>query len=249
MKKLFEKNEVTFAIVLIVVYVVGASMMGMISEKIGIRYSAETVFAILMSVALFVFIKKNGLMKHLGLCRPEVSAARMWFYLPLILIAARAMLFGVGAEYPPADLAAHTVCMLFVGFVEEVIFRGFLFRGIAKDNETTAIIVSAVTFGVGHIVNLFNGYELFDSVTQIIYAVGCGFMLVFLFIRTGSLLPCIAFHSLNNLLTGFATAEGLVKLVGNERTAELILLAAGFVVMAMYTVYVIKCIPKRELSD
>ena len=32
--------------------------------------------------------------------------------------------------------------MIFVGFLEEIIFRGFLFRGIAKDNLKEAVIIS-----------------------------------------------------------------------------------------------------------
>ena len=47
--------------------------------------------------------------------------------------------------------------MLCVGFAEEVIFRGFLFRAMEKDNVKTAIIGSSVTFGLGHVLNLVNG--------------------------------------------------------------------------------------------
>ena len=49
------------------------------------------------------------------------------------------------------------MCMLCVGFWEEVIFRGLLFQAIAKDNIKSAVIISCVTFGIGHIINLFNG--------------------------------------------------------------------------------------------
>jgi hypothetical protein len=38
--------------------------------------------------------------------------------------------------------------------IEEVIFRGFLFKALQKDKLSVAIIVSSVTFGFGHIVNL-----------------------------------------------------------------------------------------------
>ncbi len=69
--------------------------------------------------------------------------------------------------------------MIFVGFLEEIIFRGFLFRGIAKDNLKEAVIISSVTFGIGHIVNLLNGYDILKNSIQIVFAVAVGFMLVF----------------------------------------------------------------------
>ena len=52
------------------------------------------------------------------------------------------------------------VSMLFVGVLEEVIFRGLLFLAMAKDSMKAAVIVSSVTFGMGHIVNLLSGAPL-----------------------------------------------------------------------------------------
>ena len=44
MKKLYDKNEVTFAVIMIVIYVVGMSIMKYISEKLGIEYFAECFY-------------------------------------------------------------------------------------------------------------------------------------------------------------------------------------------------------------
>lgn len=90
--------------------------------------------------------------------------------------------------------------MLCVGFLEEVIFRGFLFTSIAKDTTKSAIIISSVTFGIGHIINLFNGsgMDLLSNLCQIVFAIAVGFLLVTIFYRGGSLLPCILVHSAIN---------------------------------------------------
>ena len=74
MKKLFDKSEVTFAIVLIVAYVVGSSLMQRVSAMIGIQFLAEAVFNLILSIVLLVFIFKNKLTEHLGLCKSEVKA-------------------------------------------------------------------------------------------------------------------------------------------------------------------------------
>ena len=63
--------------------------------------------------------------------------------------------------------------MLCVGFFEEVIFRGLLFQALAKENIETAVSVSSVTFGLGHILNLLNGsgMGLIANLCQIVGAV------------------------------------------------------------------------------
>ena len=124
MKKLFDKNEVIFAVILIVIYVAGSTLMVQLSEMIGTGFLAEAVFGIVLFAVLAVFIVKNRLGRHLGLCKPEVSAARMLFYIPLTIIAAVGVIFGFAPQYEPVTLAVHTVYMLFVGILEEIIFRG-----------------------------------------------------------------------------------------------------------------------------
>ena len=243
MKKLFDKNEVTFAVILIVVYVVGSSIMMNISESLGIQYLAEMIFHIVMSAAVFVFIKKNDLMKYLGLCRSEVSAGKMLFYIPLLLPAVMPIFFGVALKYSPMEMVFRTLSMIGVGFLEEMIFRGFLFKGICRSNVTRAIVISSVTFAIGHIVNLLNGYEIVQSIIQIVYAVAVGFLLVFIFHRTGSIIMCVVFHALNNSLTAFSKTDW-----GEASSLNLIMLAVRLVIMVAYTVYIVKFIPKRNES-
>lgn len=246
MKKLFEKNEITFAVVLIVIYVAGASVMQRISKYIGTEFIAEMLFDFIFTVILLMFIRKNKLTEYLGLCQPQISAVKMWFYLPLVISAILPALFGIKAQFPAGVLVCRTVSMLFVGFLEEIMFRGFLFKGICKENISRAILISSLTFGIGHIVNLLNGYRGFDAVLQVIFAVCAGFLLVFVFCKTGSLLPCIAFHALNNCLTGFTSAENFIAVIGSEKTADIILTAIRIVIMLVYLIYMIKKLPNHE---
>ena len=247
MKKLFEKNEVMFAVMLIIIYVVGSSIMLNISDDTLVQNIGGAAFNAVMTVPVFIFIKKNDLMKYIGLCRSEVSAAKMWFYIPLVVCVTLPLFFGVGLELTPTAAVFHAVSMLFVGFLEEVIFRGFLFKGICKSNVTRAIVISSVTFGIGHIVNLFNGYNLLNNIIQIVFAVAVGFLLVFIFHRTGSLLACIGFHSLNNCLNTFASEEYLINALGSEETAGILITGAKILIIAIYMLYVIK-LPKRQLT-
>lgn len=93
--------------------------------------------------------------------------------------------------------------MICVGFLEEIIFRGFLFKMMQKDNENLAIIVSSLTFGIGHIINLLHGASLIPTLIQICYAIAIGFLFVTIFQKGKSLWPCIIAHIVVNSLSIF----------------------------------------------
>ena len=63
MRKLYEKSELTFTIVWIVVYCVLQSLANPLNQKIGVEYSASAIFSILQSVILLVFLVKKQLTK------------------------------------------------------------------------------------------------------------------------------------------------------------------------------------------
>ncbi len=90
--------------------------------------------------------------------------------------------------------------MINVGFIEEVIFSGFLFKMMAKENVKRAMIVSALTFGIGHIVNLLNGAEFVSTIMQVCYAVCLGYLFVVIFYKSKFLIPCIVIHGVINSL-------------------------------------------------
>ena len=128
----------------------------------------------------------------------------------------------------------------------EVIFRGLLFRAMEKDDLKKAIIVSSLTFGIGHIVNLFNGSgkDPASNVIQIVFAVLVGFVLVLIFYYGKSLVPCIIFHSANNALKVFETDGGFSPQI--EMVMNLVLI---FVVLGGYVFYLVKVFPgKAEQS-
>lgn len=94
--------------------------------------------------------------------------------------------------------------MLCVGFIEEIVFRGFLFKAICEKNVKQAVLISSVTFGIGHIVNLLNGADFMATLLQICYATAIGFLFTIIFYKGKSLLPCIITHGVVNSLSVFA---------------------------------------------
>ena len=245
MKKLYEKSELAFAIVWIVVYCVLQSVANPLNKVIGIEYAASAVFCVLQTIVLVIFILKNKLQKRYGLCKSPVPACRFLYYVPLLILASGNLWNGVALNYSPAATACRIVCMLCVGFLEEVIFRGLLFKAIAKDNIKSAVIISSVTFGIGHIINLFNGsgMDLVDNLCQIVFAVAVGFLLVTVFYRGGSLLPCILVHSAINTLGTFANDINLTT------EMHLLHLAALIVITVAYTLILTRTLPKKQRKE
>lgn len=201
MKKLYEKNELLFAILWIVAYVVIAgTVRGNFGDESVIMTAVLTVFA----VGIFAFVKLSHLEERYGLCKWQGKAADYWFFIPPLILMTGNLWYGFGMEYSGAAQVFAVVSMLFTGFTEEMIFRGFLFRILLKkDPIPVAISISAVTFGIGHIVNLFTGQSSIETVVQVVYAIAWGFIFTFVFYKSGSLLMCIIVHSLNNAFSKF----------------------------------------------
>ena len=242
MKKLYEKNELTFALLWIVVYCVLQSLANPLNKVVGVEYSASAAFCILQAVILVAFIRKNHLQKRYGLCRSPVPACRFLYYVPLFILASGNLWNGVALNYSLPETVCRIVCMLCVGFLEEVIFRGLLFTAIAKDNIKSAVVLSSVTFGIGHIINLFNGsgMELVNNLCQIVFAIAVGFLLVTIFYRGGSLLPCIIVHAAINTLSTFANDTNLTT------EMHLLHLAALIVTTVAYMLILTRTLPKKQ---
>ncbi len=245
MKKLYEKNELTFAIIWIVIYCFLQSLANSLNEIIGIEFSANAVLCILQAIILFAFIKKNNLMERYGLCKSSIPAGRFLYYIPLIIFASGNLWNGVAVNYSWMGALCRIACMLCVGFVEEVVFRGLLFEAIAKENVKRAIIISSVTFGIGHIINLANGsgMDLTENLCQIVFAVAVGFLFVTLYYRGGSLLPCIIAHSANNSLGTFSNGAGYAP---EQQIAHLVSMIA---ITVAYTLILTKTLPEKQYAD
>ena len=232
MKKLYQKDEVWFAVLWIGLYVVGFSLGDGLSEKLGMPKLLTCAVGLVLSAVLFRFVKQNGLMGYYGLCRPKGERKRTLLYIPLIAMSSVNLWNGVALQASPFEIATHILSMATVAFLEELIFRGLLFNGMRRGGLTAAIIVSSLTFGMGHIVNLLTGAPVFDTLLQLVYASAIGFCYTAIFIKGGSLLPCILSHALVNSMSLFA--------VQPSAQAQLFIALATTVISLGYGAWLIK---------
>ena len=72
-------------------------------------------------------------------------------------------------------------------FVEEFLFRGLILSNLRPFGNTTAVVGSALLFGMMH-----------QNVGQLFYTTVAGLVIGYLYVKTESLWPCILLHFVNN---------------------------------------------------
>ena len=240
--KFYEKSKIWFAIAWIVVYVVDTSITDELSRKLGIEKLITVPYLLLLCAILTDWMQRNGHYKTFGLCKTDVSAKKFLYYIPLILLISCNFWCGIKMNGTWIEFALYAISMLCVGFLEELIFRGFLFKAMVKDGIKSAIIVSSLTFGIGHIVNLINGSgaTLVPNLCQVVSAIAIGFLFVVMFYRGKSLLPCILAHQFINVSSFFANESAMNDAM---RIVQSLIIC---VIAIVYSIFLIKTLAPKE---
>ena len=205
-EKLYKKSEVWFAVIFIIAYVIGNSYLIQASENAGIEMVYTIPYNLVLLGIMFIFIRKNNLLGYYGINKVRCKASKLLYYVPLVIIATVNIWFGVRFNMNVKTTVVYFIAMIITGFIEEMLFRGLLFKAMSKSNLKSAIIVTSITFGIGHIVNLINGNseDSVATICQIFYAIAIGFLLVAVLYVGESLIPCIITHSIFNALSSFS---------------------------------------------
>lgn len=228
-KKLFERHETFMCIMLIILYVVVNSYC---LQNFGTTDYRSAIINTIFSVVLLILIIGLKRTSYYGLTKVSDSK-RYLYFIPLLLIVSVNLWGGIHVNNTSSELLFHVITMINVGFIEEIIFRGILFKMMEKDNLKRAMIVSAITFGIGHIVNLLNGADVIPTLLQICYATAIGFLFVIIFYKSKSLVPCIITHSLVNSLSIFGSENEMLSYVAS---------AFLIIVPLIYAVYISKVV-------
>ena len=241
--KRYEKSELTVALIWIGGYCLFNSFATALPQQWGVNTIATLLVNVALTAALLFWIHTHKLWAKYGLCRGSGSFAQFLWYIPLVVFVSHNLWGGVTAPPFTADAVCYVLSMLCVGFLEEVIFRGLLFKALAKENVTMAMVVSSVTFGLGHILNLFNGSGMtwIANLSQVVGAIACGFLFVIILHRGGSLIPCVVAHGLNNAVYIFADAEA----VSPEK--QLVITLVSMAVVVAYAVFLLRTLPTDTL--
>ena len=229
MRQFYERNRIFVAAALIFFCsFILAPIRGRPEE--GALWSAAVLM--LIAASLLALAGHLGLFEAFGLRRWPHPAKRFLYFLPLWILSLGNLLGGIRAEHTGAPLCYAAVSMLLVGLIEELLFRGFLFRAVLEEKgEYPALLVSALSFGLIHAVNLLAGQDTLTTCLQVLFAVNLGFVYALVYLRSGSLLPCILSHALINGLSLFSAGS----LYGN-----LLQVGASLMIGGLYALFLRK---------
>jgi membrane protease YdiL (CAAX protease family) len=230
MKRLLKRNAVLHAVAWIGIYVGSVNVFDVVSASIGVQNLATSLGLFGLSTILFLYLKKQGMTKTIGLAKVDPSTLQKCLYfIPLGILALSQFTGTFNTSLTIPQIMIFGLLMLNVGFIEEVIFRGLLYKAIRdKSGRNRAILISGLTFGLGHIVNLLRGMSIEHQFQQIAAAIVLGIMLALIVEVSKSILPGVIFHVLFNFSSTIMVADA---------TTELYLLVSILTLAALYTGY------------
>jgi len=103
-------------------------------------------------------------------------------------------------------------------FTEELLFRGMVLSSIKPYNESSAILISALFFGIMH-----------QTPYQFFYATAMGIIIGFVYVKTGTIWSCILLHFANNF---FSVLQSILLVIfPGEQGEAIYYIAIGCVIL------------------
>ena len=237
MYKLYKKNELNFALFWIIFYCLLAVP---IMENFGDSSVFTFLFLLLLAIIITGFIKKYKLTDKYGLDGFPKDPKRYLYFIPVWILVTGNLWGGLSLSYSGFSQLWAVLSMILIAYIEEIIFRGFLFKALlTKEGVKNAIILVGVTFGIGHIVNIFAGQASFETLVQIIFAIAWGFILVTIFYKSKSLIPGIIGHGLINAFSKFGV---------ENQVSKWIYIILTIIVAIFYCLYLLKLDKNDDLD-
>ncbi len=139
--------------------------------------------------------------RDIGLNPPVSARSLLLLWLPAIYLLLFLLAFlGVDLVAGPPPLATAGFLLLnaaLAGFSEEMMFRGVLFSALrSRLPFALAAAITTILFGSAHLLNVVALGNLELAATQAVAAMMSGLVFIAIRVRTGSLIPAVAYHAL-----------------------------------------------------
>lgn len=242
-------NRITISLVVFLIWVsitvFGARILAGGTAELGDSVSHSIAWNIL-AAALFIAasIKVFG-WNDMRFNAPLPGTLKVLWFPALYLLVFYAMSASLG--FPPlSTLMFVFINTAIVGFSEEGMFRGVLYRALrTRQNIWPAILVSSVLFGSVHLLNAFTTGHVFQSVLQSIGATMSGFVFVAMLLRTGSIIVPMVYHALWDFGT-FMLGSAASGMPATEVTSFTYFLPVLFILPNfLYALWLLKNLPKH----
>jgi len=164
---------------------------------------------LIVGVLEIVHIIKNKKYKTYGFKKSSFKKVNILYILPLFIISLIPLLAGVNPELTSYRFIYLIFYMALVAFVEEVLYRGIIFNNLKQKSIKYAVIISAIMFGISHLITMTGGKSLIDVLNQVILAIIIGLILALIMNYTKNIYICIGYHFLNNLIVSIFDSFGI----------------------------------------
>jgi len=182
--------------------------------------------ALIASALLFARMVARPWPRDFGLRATRLGPGVGWALVAVLVFLAASVILALalGVEQESTEdvldsLGVGDGALLFVGaalavcvaapIAEEIFFRGYFFTALRTSMSiAVAAVITGLIFGAIHIPNFLGDSATNELVAGVVALTLFGGALCLLYVRTGSLYPCIGAHAINNCLA-FSVAEGL----------------------------------------
>lgn len=233
LKALYARNAVTYALVWLGLYLVLNTITGNIAGALEMDINlVGAVPNLVLTIICYYSLKKSGIAEEIGLLtKPAERAPVMLYYLPLLALPLISLAYGIKTSLTVTDVVVLLAMYTSVGFMEEIIFRGLMFKGLVRKwNRYVVVAFISFTFAIGHIVSMVAVAQSgTDTVLQVVNSFVVGFMFMAVVLASGNLTICVVAHILYNFLAN-------ISLVGRTTLAMVLI---NTVVTVLYFVYLL----------
>lgn len=228
------KKDSTVFFISILIYALISTVSMSLSDMIKIPNSITAVCYVLFSVFLIIFLKRKNKLSYYGInSLKNLNVKNLLYFIPMIIIASVNLWTGININNSLSQIILITICMICVGFFEELIFRSFLMKAIMNKNEILSVVISGILFGVIHLLNIFTGADILSTIIQVFYATAFGLMCSVFFYKTNNIIPCIVCHSLSNVFDTFLPIDLSIKM-------QYLGCISIIIISNFYTIYLLK---------
>ena len=168
---------------------------------------------------------------------------------------AAGFLAGEKIQIKPISLTIFSVSLM-AGMGEELAFRGVfistLMRKWKNQNKfRNAAVISGTIFGLVHATNMFMGADPVRTMLQVVGSMSVGIIFSAIYMRSGSLLPCMFYHTTHDIIaiaaSGNVSEEGVITGAKLSWTDGLEMVLA--IVMAAVALYILRAANSEEMRE
>ena len=194
------KRNGVLAVILFIVYLSQNILRNILVNMLAINELVATLITVMFFGALAIFlVKKDNYFKV-----RYTSKTCITYIIIVTLILSVINLFPFDLSIGITTLSVF-LTMLFVGLMEELIFRGCIYKICAeKWGALKAVVFSSVLFGFIHIINILQD-DMVMVVLQIIYATCIGVVYAMVMYKEQGIILCILAHAIINIAGNLGT--------------------------------------------